>query len=215
MRVKRLSRTFAAAAVGLLFFFGFFTGKLGGGSALADDTIKHPGDHPDYHVELEPHGVFGWYHRYASDLGYGAGARVSIPLVQNGFIPSLNNNVAITFGIDFVHYQGDCYFYDPRFGSYGCDANYLMFPIALQWNFFVAERWSVGGEPGLYIYHGFFDTAYNDYCTVNRINCYSYPTSTGVDFAFFLIGRYHFSEKASLTMRIGYPYISIGASFFL
>jgi hypothetical protein len=28
-------------------------------------------------------------------------------------------------------------------------------------------------------------------------------------------GRYHFNDRISLTMRIGYPAFSIGASFFL
>lgn len=189
---------------------------MSGSTALADDTVKHEGDHPEYHVELEPHGVFGPYHRLASDIGFGAGIRATIPIVQNGFIPSLNNNVGISFGLDFMHYSGTCGYFAGRgaFVNYNCDGNELMFPVTLQWNFFVARNWSVGGEPGIYIYHWFFD----NYCTANNVPgyyCNDYPSATSVDAAFFLVGRYHFSEKASLTMRVGYPYISVGASFFL
>jgi hypothetical protein len=183
--------------------------------AQADDTIKHPGEHPKYPVEIEPHGLWSWRHYYyAPSDGFGLGARFSIPVVDNGFVPSINNSVAISFGVDWVHYSGSaCYFYGPPPRPGPCyvlgDANYLLFPVAMQWNFFVAQRWSVFGEPGLVIYHGFFD-----YCSgVPAGNPCGTPTQTGVDFAFYAGGRYHFGEHAALTMRIGYPTFSIGVSF--
>jgi hypothetical protein len=171
-------------------------------AARADDTIKHPGDHPDYAVEIEPHALWSWTHYdYAPNDGFGLGARFSIPIVKNGFVPSINNSVAIGFGGDWLHYHGPCY-------DVG-DANYLFFPVVMQWNFFVAKQWSVFGEPGLVIYHGFFD-----YCAGAPAgsNCGN-PTSTGVDFAFFLGGRYHFNEHVALVLRIGYPTFSFGVSF--
>jgi len=171
--------------------------------ARADDTIKRPGDHPDYSVEIEPHGVFGWSDFYGGN-GFGVGGRFSIPVVQNGFVPKLNNSVAVSFGLDFLHYSGCAY----NVNNIGCGANYLFFPVALQWNFFVAQQWSVFGEPGLFIYHGFYDT---DVC--NGIRFCNTPTATGVNPAFYAGGRYHFNEHVALTMRIGYPTISIGVSF--
>jgi hypothetical protein len=33
-------------------------------------------------------------------------------------------------------------------------------------------------------------------------------------FVLFVGGRLHFSEGVSLTMRVGWPYFSIGVSFF-
>ena len=181
--------------------------------ARADDTIKHPGDHPDYAVEIEPHGLWSWTHYdYAPNDGFGLGARFSIPIVKNGFIPSINNSVAIGFGLDWVHYAGaSCYYYGgPHHPNGPCydvgDANYLFFPVVMQWNFFVAKQWSVFGEPGLVIYHGWFD-----YCA-GVPNCGN-PTSTGVDFAFYLGGRYHFNEHVALVLRIGYPTFSFGVSF--
>jgi len=184
-------------------------------TARADDTIKHPGDHPDYPVEIELHGLWSWTHYdYAPNDGFGLGARFSIPIVKNGFIPSINNSVAIGFGVDWLHYSGDnCYDYGGPHYHGPCydvgDANYVFFPVVMQWNFFVAKQWSVFGEPGLVIYHGFFD-----YCAgaPAGFNCGN-PTSTGVDFAFYLGGRYHVSEHVALVLRIGYPTFSFGVSF--
>jgi hypothetical protein len=186
-------------------------------AAAADDTIKRPGDHPQYVVEVEPHGVWGWTHyNYAPDDGFGLGLRLSIPVTDNGFISTINNNVAISFGVDWLHYSGaNCYYYwyGPRYGGpcyYVGDANYLFFPVVMQWNFFVAKQWSVFGEPGFIIWHGFFN-----YCSQVPIGApCSNPSETGVDFAFYAGGRFHFNEHVALTMRIGYPTFSLGVSFW-
>ena len=172
-------------------------------AALADDTIKHPGDHPNYTFEIEPHGLLGWAY-YGTSLGFGVGGRMSIIVAQNGFISTLNNSVGVTFGVDYLYYSG-CGYLD----SIGCGASILFFPIAMQWNFYVAKEWSVFGEPGIFIYHNFVDTSY---CTPGFLGCTA-PTTTGVGPEFFLGGRLHFSEHVALTMRVGYPTLSVGASF--
>jgi hypothetical protein len=176
--------------------------------AAGESIIKNPGDHPTYNVELEPHVLFGWASLYR-DNGFGFGARASIPIVQNGFVPSINNSVAISFGLDWVRYGG-CYYSDPRFAgrSFGCGASFFILPVAMQWNFWLAPRWSVFGEPGLYIYHGVFD----DFCDPNLPGCRT-PTRTSVDFAFYAGGRFHINENIALTLRIGYPTFSFGVSF--
>jgi hypothetical protein len=168
--------------------------------ARADDTIKRPGDHPAYSVEAEPHLVLGWDDVYASD-GWGVGGRFSIPIVDNGFVPSINNSVAIGFGLDLLHYDSCWYNAD-------CSANYIHIPVVMQWNFYVSQHWSVFGEPGLVIFHGFFDD-----CPFQN-GCPGRPRETSVEPALYLGGRYHFNDKMSLTMRIGFPSISVGISFF-
>jgi hypothetical protein len=173
----------------------------GGGDALADDTIRHPGDHPNYSVEIEPHLLFGWDNLFPGN-SFGIGARFSIPVVQNGFVDTINNSVAVSFGADLLHYDG-CYL--PN-GS--CSANFLFLPVAMQWNFFVAQKWSVFGEPGLFIYHGFFDA-----CPPGLGPQCLAPNATGIRPALFAGGRYHFNENVALTMRIGYPTFSVGVSF--
>jgi hypothetical protein len=196
---QRHPRTSLAAA--LIAGAGASTFAATAATARADDTIKHPGDHPQYIFEAEPHLLLGWGGPIANG-GYGVGVRFSIPIVDNGFISSINNSVAIGFGADLVHYDW-CWY-----GNNGCSANYLDFPVVMQWNFFVAQRWSVFGEPGLFIFDGFF----ND-CP-NGNSCPGRPWGFGVEPALFLGGRYHLSSSTALTMRIGFPSFSFGFSFF-
>ncbi len=171
-------------------------------TAHADETIRSPGAHPDYSVEIEPHLVLGDDSVFAS-AGYGVGARFGIPIVRNGFVPSINNSVAINFGIDLVHYD-QCYFQ-----TTGCGANYLLFPVALQWNFFVARQFSVYGEGGIFLYKGFIsDTV----CAGNV--CVGSPSDFGVLPTFAVGGRWHFSEHVALNLRVGYPTVTLGVSFW-
>jgi hypothetical protein len=74
----------------------------------------------------------------------------------------------------------------------------VVVPVVMQWNFWLSTHWSVFGEPGIAIGGG------------PRVN----PGSP-VWPAFFFGGRYHFNDRIALTMRIGFPYLSVGASFFL
>jgi hypothetical protein len=191
-------------------------------AARADDTIKRPGDHPHYSVELEPHGLIGWAAQWAG-TGFGLGGRVSIALTHDGFVKSINNSVAIGLGIDWVHYGGNGCVYDPHYGPNYCygygyygNADFFQFPIVLQWNFYVAEHWSVFGEPGLYIWHGIYNYPCNAPGLPNCAYYGYYGDQTGVGPAFWVGGRYHFSDSVSLTMRLGYPdLLTIGVSFFL
>ncbi len=73
----------------------------------------------------------------------------------------------------------------------------VFIPVAMQWNFWLTTHWSVFGEPGI----GFAANTFRGRDVVHPV--------------LMVGGRYHFNEKVSLTMRIGYPAFSIGASFFL
>ena len=144
-----------------------------------ESVIKNPGDHPDYKVELEPHGLVGFGGPF--DKGrpdFGAGVRATIVLVDNGFIKSINNSVGIGFGGDVFFKKGT-----------------VFLPVVMQWNFWLSTHWSVFGEPGV----GFSPNAHK--------NRFIHPV--------FMAGaRYHFNEKIALTLRIGYPAATVGASFF-
>jgi hypothetical protein len=172
-------------------------------SARADDTINRPGNHPAYNFEVEPHlilGSGGYYDGAGGD--YGLGVRFGIPIVSNGFVTTINNSVAISFGLDWVHYDW-CWYH------LNCSADYFAFPVTMQWNFYVAQHWSVFGEPGLVIFHGFYTG-----CPPGDV-CPAEPTDTGVYPALYLGGRYHFNDTTALTMRLGFPFaLSLGISFF-
>jgi hypothetical protein len=172
--------------------------------ARAESIIKNPGDHPNYSVELEPHLNLGWARGGYGGFAPGVGFRASIPIVDNGFVKTINNNVAISFGFDWLRYGGCRYWYGRR--NYHCGASYFVFPVAMQWNFWLTEKWSVFGEPGLQVYHATFDGFTCD----PVLGC---PTRTSIDFAFYAGGRFHFNDTVALTMRLGYPNASVGVSF--
>src|SRR6185503_5679212 len=84
----------------------------------------------------EPHLLLGW--RDFRD-GPGVGFRGTIPIVQNGFVSSINDSVGIGFGFDA----------DP-IGK----GNHFAVPVVMQWNFWLSTLWSVVGEPGAAIVFG-------------------------------------------------------------
>ena len=191
----------------------FFAGK-----ARADEQliVKHPGDHPVYTVEAEPHLTLAFLVPRAGSSGLGLGGRFTFPIVKNGFISSINNSVGIGVGLDYVHYDG-CYrdWVDPR-NCNNLDTFYI--PVVMQWNFFLSTHWSVFGEPGIAITHNSYGSCVDFYTddrgnTVSN-NCGRAPGRVGLNpFVMFIGGRYHFSETMALTMRIGWPYMSVGLSF--
>lgn len=140
--------------------------------------IAHPGDHPDYHVELEPHANLGFG---TLDSGFfGAGMRASIKIIDPGPVKTINDTFAITFGGDV---------FAARNGR-----PYVWLPVGVQWNFFFSKSWSAFGEGG--VVFGVQDKA--------RLN----PVLA-------VGGRFHINERIALTLRLGYPSVSFGVSFFL
>jgi len=71
---------------------------------------------------------------------------------------------------------------------------WLIVPVVLQWNFWLSTHWSVFGEPGVAFTNG--------------------PLSAVVP-AFYAGGRFHFTDRIALTLRLGYPDVSVGVSFLL
>jgi len=125
----------------LLFALCFFANI---GQANATNLIRRPGAHNHYYLEIEPHLNLYGYGRNRIDVG--PGVRFSIPFMHNGPIDSINNNLAITFGIDT---------YFPS-GSFG-----VTFPVAAQWNFYFTEIISVLGEVGFVLNAGNFAPTFN------------------------------------------------------
>ena len=127
--------------------------------------------------------------------------------MHNGFVPTINNSVAIGVGADILHFGCDTGFQNTNFA---CSLNSLSIPVVLQWNFYVSREWTVFGEPGLFLYHQFFSYSGNG-CIGNY--CPSYST-TSVLPAFYVGGRYKLNDRLSLTIRAGFPTINVGMSFF-
>lgn len=178
--------------------------------AAADTLIiKRDRDHPRYFFEAEPHMLVGALNPPgpAQDLGFGVGFRGTIKLINEGFIKHLNDSIGIGFGFDWVHYahgvqrcdrtllggpnnQPQCYA-----GSYS-PVSYFYIPVVMQWDFWISRHWSVFGEPG----------------AAFRIVS---PGTNRFDPVAYVGGRWHFSDSVALTLRVGYPDFSLGASFLL
>ncbi len=69
-------------------------------------------------------------------------------------------------------------------------------PVAMQWNFWLSRNWSVFGEPGIAFRAG----QRNDHLAWLGL---------------WAGGRYHFTDRIALTMRVGSPTLSVGVSFLL
>ena len=181
--------------------------------AHAQSAIKRPGDHPRYFFEAEPHLVAGLFDPpgFGGGTGLGAGFRGTVELVKNGFIAQLNNSVGIGFGVDYLRYDGwqgprgtcERFVSGPsgvpvcvRASSSINHVNYFYLPVVMQWNFWLHRKWSVFGEPGLALYLQDGQLEFTP-------------------FVLYVGGRYHLTERISLTLRLGYPSFSFGASFLL
>jgi hypothetical protein len=188
--------------------------------ARAQNIVRQPGNHPDYSVEIEPHLAFQWADRVGSSDGFGPGARVNIPVMHNGPISTINNNMAITFGLDLTFGDGGrgwCYGrYDRNLWLNGesCSVTELWLPVALQWNFYLTKVISVFGEPGFAIAHRRW--SYNWYCNGgNGALCEQRYSSTDPEFILAGGARFMFSEKIGATVRLGFPMITAGINFLL
>lgn len=167
-----------------------------GASAADRQVIREPGVHPTYIVDAEPHLLLGLIEPPgpAHGTGIGLGARATVELVDNGFIPTINNTVGVGFGLDYAHYSGPaCPARDTECRK---DFDVLWFPLVMQWNFWLSEQWSVFGEPGVAVRYGKSDLSIE-------------PVE------FWAGGRWLFADRAALTMRVGYPTFSVGVSFLL
>jgi hypothetical protein len=173
-------------------------------SAKADVEIHAEGG-PDryegpanYGIEIEPHFSFGEANVYGN-TGFGAGLRVGIPLAV-GHIGRVPDNIALSFGGDILHYD-NCYFGER------CGANYLLLPVAAQWNVFVHRRFSLFAEGGAFIYKGWFDG-----CGPGDNGCNA-PSNFGILPTLAIGGRLHIGDDVALTLRVGYPMTTLGISF--
>ncbi len=71
-------------------------------------------------------------------------------------------------------------------------------PVVMQWNFWLHPKFSVFGEPG----------------AAFRVR-HDRKGDKFDPFVFYAGGRWHFTDWAALTVRLGHPTASVGVSFFL
>jgi len=171
--------------------------RFGPREARADSLIKRPGSHINYTVELEPHLDIGFLHYggYGGGNGFRGYNGFGDPDIGAGFRASIPVGGTLfvprindTIAITFGIDLTGC-------GSY-C-ANHVEFraPVGLQWNFFFTRELSLFADMG---------------GILNADADGAHP-----DFFFMLGGRYLFNPRTAVTFRIGYPFVSVGVSFFV
>jgi hypothetical protein len=181
-------------------------------SSAAGAQIKEPGQHPQYMLELEPHLLLQYADRPTGEQGLGFGVRASIPFVHNGPVPSINNNIGISFGMDIAFFGGDemCRRRGVQFFAEDCSALNLWLPATGQWNFFLTPVVSVFGEFGIAFQH--VRWSFGGTCA-NGARCSATEANTDVEPTAFVGGRFLvFNRRAGLTVRLGWPYLSVGAA---
>jgi hypothetical protein len=156
-------------------------------TAQSRNLIERPRAHTPYTFELEPHVGVGGYH---SIFG-GPGIRGSFPIVDPGFIKSLNNSVAIGSGLDFYFNGNRTHTHDGTTHAHSSD---LVVPLVMQWNFWFTREWSAFGEPGALL---------------------SISPHLEARLQLVVGGRYQINDLVTLTARLGIPIASFGVSFFL
>lgn len=179
----------------------------------ADDAaaqIKQPGRHLTYSVELEPHLLVQYDRTWgARGSGLGPGLRVGIPLLQNGPITTINNSLALGFGLDWARFAA-C---DGQPDSADCSVNQIWAPVVAQWNFWFTPVISAFGELGAAISHRTLDYSKGcPYLTTEQCQVRDLQLFEPV---LFVGSRFSFSRNVGLLLRIGTPYLSIGADFTL
>ncbi|MHB8420729.1 MAG: hypothetical protein ACYDCL_21865 [Myxococcales bacterium] len=88
---------------------------------------------------------------FAYGFGLDVGVRFSLPLVQNGFIPKLNNSFDLEFGGDLAWYPG--YFDTSLVIPYG--------EATVRWTFYLIPKLAVYAKTGLGL--GYIITSYAGY----------------------------------------------------
>src|SRR5262245_60174730 len=102
----------------------------------SEESIIKGEEHPSYVAELDVHGVVAYWGNLTGlalgrdgTVGFGPGIRASFNILKDGFLPKVNDSVAIGVGADLVFDIDN----SVRFVT----------PVVMQWNFWLTTHWSV------------------------------------------------------------------------
>jgi hypothetical protein len=163
-------------------------------SARADErSYRIRGVRPEAHLSIGGHG----------DIG--AGFRIDIPIVPEGFIGRGRDDFALSPGLDLQFFDfgdHDCGGRGPKPGRGECrdgDGVVVIPQLAAQWNFyFPRHAWSIAPELGIAVVIGDWDG--HDDVRVQPLAAF--------------VARKHFAGRTALVLRGGWPSgFQIGIAF--
>jgi hypothetical protein len=142
---------------------------------------------------------------YGDNYGLGAGFRATFQIGRNNFIDSINNSVGVGVGLDWARYNY-CNGYGNHVNGCGFGVSEFDIPLVLQWSFYFVKPLSAFIEPGLNF--RFYSFSCDGAGCPDRHLGGSY-----VDPTIYIGARWHFSDSAALTLRLGSFNWSLGISF--
>lgn len=180
---------------------------LVGDVALFDKQEAHAqfiGDRPfsggRRNIEINIHGNayygFDWYYSnpYYNSFAVGPGFQMLFPVVQNGFIKTINNAFYVGFFTDLN--------FHPEYNRYGYSPSFFSLAIGpfVQWRFYLFEILSVYTNVGFGVWPWFIG---NNVYGNDRVDINFFPM--------FLLGaNLHFTKHIGMNFEFGYPAAKVG-----
>jgi hypothetical protein len=160
-------------------------------------------------IEINVHGNvyygFDWYdtldgyNAYYNDYAVGAGFHMLFPIVQNGFIRSINNAFYLGFFTDFN--------FHPAFYNFNVQTDPSFVSLAIgpfaQWRFFLFEILSVYADLGFGIWPWFLGNNYYGCGNCGSVVVRGFPL-------FELGANLNFTRHIGMNFEFGYPWAKVG-----
>lgn len=162
---------------------------------------KHASWHPFYGAEIEGHFTVAGVDHFGPGLG--AGARIGFPIAQNAPIRTIDDDITVGIGFDWVRYAA----YKPVEGRSSLTAQAFYVPVYLQWNFWVGSRVSLFVEPAIVYRFASYSTG------CNLGSGYTCEDTTRVLPTGSVGIRFRTIDRIAFTVRVGWPMVTLGASW--
>ncbi len=183
MTRKTIALMIAGAAVGALMLI----------PGAADAQRRRGRNHIDG-VRADIHLDAGYYG------GAGVGFRIDIPIVPNGVLRNVDDEMSISPGADLFVF---------RYWGHYRDELTLLPQVLWQWTFYLSDKWSIFPEAGVGIWFGNHGHHYHRHDRYDQ-NHDHYWVDPIVGFG----ARYHFGSRVALLMRASWPVgLQIGLNF--
>ena len=156
--------------------------------ALLDRSPQHRPQMLSIFLGL-PYGHYYW------GFPFGIGGRYLIPIIHDGFIPSVNDSFSIEFGLDLSGAVGSRFY--PTLGI----------PVEVMWAFHFTPKFAAYAKVGAVLEINFVPYVCS---TFTCGPAYSPVTAAPIgNIGLF----YKFSDKISFRAEAGYPWVKVGLGF--